>query len=98
MVPPSLSYWYRRRKFADVSVVITDFWMVAGKPTILDIVPAHRLVLYEHSKFFQAKVSFGYPIAHNKLWDYLDELFSLDTLARARRASRGSHLCTYRTL
>jgi hypothetical protein len=70
MVPPSLSCWYRRHKFADVSVIVLeniDGDAAAGNPTILDIVPAHRLVLYEHSKFFQAKVSFGFPVAHSQL-------------------------------
>jgi hypothetical protein len=96
MVPPSLSCWYRRHKFADVNVMIVeniDGDLVAGKPTVLDIVPAHRLVLYEHSKFFQAKVQFDISVAHNQILTYKVGLHALHQLARAPPRSRGSHLC-----
>jgi hypothetical protein len=58
MAPAALSHWYRRQKFAGVRVVIAEI-RDSGRQVVelLDIVPAHRLVLYEQSKFFQAKVT-----------------------------------------
>uniref|UniRef100_A0A383WIC5 BACK domain-containing protein n=1 Tax=Tetradesmus obliquus TaxID=3088 RepID=A0A383WIC5_TETOB len=57
MAPATMSCWYRRQKFADVKVVIIEIHDSGNDVgTILDIVPAHRLVLYEQSTFLQAKL------------------------------------------
>jgi hypothetical protein len=58
MASAARSLWYRRSKFADVRILLVEALDPGSDmEQIIDVVPAHRLVLYEQSTFFQAKVS-----------------------------------------